>query len=88
MADIVEKIEIKRIEGTDVIGNSRLTINNNFQILADAINVLEGFLDTDERTLTNIKSLVIYSQGVKSTTEIISISLFSCFLICSRIISS
>lgn len=54
-------IEITEILGTDSLSSSRITINENFQIVTEEINSITEYLSTESGELTNI-TLIQSSQ--------------------------
>ena len=50
-------ISITEILGTDSLSGSRLVINDNFNILADEINAIEGYFDPSSGIIDSLNSL-------------------------------
>lgn len=50
-------ITLTKILGTDSISGSRLTINDNFQILKEEINAIETYIDPDAGTIDGLNSI-------------------------------
>lgn len=57
-------ISVTEILGTDSLAGSRLVINDNFNVLADAVNDILVYLNTSAGTLTNLTSLTTNSLTV------------------------
>lgn len=68
MANTVGRITTTYIEGSDTIAGSRQTINDNFLLLANGINTIEQYLNTDTKTISGIESASI-QKGIGSITE-------------------
>lgn len=61
-------IETKEIRGSDTLAGSRIVINENFQILSSALNVILQYVNTDNKTISNIEKLNI-TKGTVDITE-------------------
>lgn len=63
-------VKITSILGSNIIGGSRITINNNFLLLQDSINSMLSYLDINSQTLTGLKSIVLSTNpGVATGTN-------------------
>jgi len=61
-------ISVTTILGTDSLSGSRLVINDNFSILADEINAMEGYFDPSAGTIDGLTSLQTESLKVGLST--------------------
>jgi hypothetical protein len=57
-------ISVTEILGTDSLAGSRLVINDNFNVLADAVNDVLVYLNTSAGTFTNLTSITTNSLTV------------------------
>jgi hypothetical protein len=57
-------ISVTEILGTDSLAGSRLVINDNFNVLADAVNDMLVYLNTSAGTFTNLTSITTNSLTV------------------------
>jgi hypothetical protein len=74
-------ISVTEILGTDSLAGSRLVINDNFNVLADAVNDVLVYLNTSSGTLTNLTSLTtntltvgLSSPRLQVTTSVFNIT--------------
>ena len=72
-------ISVTEILGTDSLAGSRLVINDNFNVLADAVNDILVYLNTSAGTLTNLTSLTTntLTVGLSSPKLQITTSVFN-----------
>lgn len=64
-------ISVTEILGTDSLAGSRIVINDNFNILADQINLIEVFLNPNSGSITGLNSLITNTVRVGlSTTKL------------------
>lgn len=66
----MSKISITAVVGSQSVGGTRDTINENFNIITNAVNSVLESLDTDSKEIKNIKSLSVTSQNT-SVTDIL-----------------
>lgn len=72
-------ISVTEILGTDSLAGSRLVINDNFNVLADAVNDILVYLNTSSGTLTNLTSTTTNSLtvGLSSPKLQVTTSIFN-----------
>lgn len=70
-------IKTTDIQGTDFLGGSRVTINNNFALVTESINSLLGYLDTNAQTLSNLKSITLSTNPGQTVGAQASITTFT-----------
>ena len=67
-------ISIVTIQGTDTVSSSRTTINDNFNVLTNEINLIEGYFDPSNGTIDQLVSLNTDNIVVGSTSALLSIT--------------
>lgn len=67
-------ISITQILGTDSLSGSRITINDNFNILASEINLMENYFNPTAGTITNLNNVITDSLRVGSSTVLLDIN--------------
>ena len=72
-------ISVTEILGTDSLAGSRLVINDNFNVLADAVNDILVYLNTASATFTNLASITTngLTVGLSSPKLQITSSVFN-----------
>ncbi len=66
----IGRLTINLIEGVDTIAGSRTVINDNLKSLAEAVNSFQTYVNTEEKTITNIE-LVDIQKGKNPISDIL-----------------